>query len=207
MEFPRIIHAIWIGPKPAPRKLLDTWAALNPKWEFRLHISDRGWRNQRQIDLMPELNGKADIMRFELLAKHGGVYVDADEECLQPLDALDQRFLEHESWCCWENETCRPGMMATTVLGARPGSRLFNELVNRVPTCNLKVAAWECVGPAFLTRIGKHHRETHVFPARHFLPEHYTGTPAPGDAPIFGRHHWGNTQAVLTRADIYGKFV
>ena len=221
--FPRIIHAVWIGPKPPPTKLLDTWFALNPAWEFRLWNSDKvqsyvsttragavlvpsdtPWPVQAQIDQMSELNGRADMMRFCILAKWGGVYVDADEECLLP---LDERFCQHEAWACWENETCRPGVVATTVLGAMPGARLFVDLVERIPSCDLRrAAAWETVGPSFLTRVAKDHPELHMFPARHFLPEHYTGTKAPGNAELFGRHHWGNTQAVLTKADVYGRF-
>ena len=30
---PKIIHQIWIGPKPAPTKFMDTWKEENPDFE------------------------------------------------------------------------------------------------------------------------------------------------------------------------------
>ena len=35
---------------------------------------------------MNELAGKADILRYELLYEHGGFFIDADSECINPLD-------------------------------------------------------------------------------------------------------------------------
>ena len=29
---PKIIHQIWIGPKPAPTKFMDTWKEKNPEF-------------------------------------------------------------------------------------------------------------------------------------------------------------------------------
>ena len=31
---------------------------------------------------------RADVLRYEILRRHGGVYVDVDVECLRPLDDL-----------------------------------------------------------------------------------------------------------------------
>jgi len=195
---PKIIHAIWIGPLQPPMKLLNTWLKKNPGWEFRLWNSNSlPWKNRERIDCIPELNGKADIMRYEILAEHGGIYVDADMECLRPLDE-EPSFREHEAWACYENETVRPGLVATTVLGAHPHSPLFLDLVEGItkitPTYLRNAAAWVSVGPVYLTQTIARHPSTHLYPARAFLPEHYDNTPAPGDFPSYGRHHWGTTR-------------
>ena len=29
-QIPKIIHQLWIGPKPAPSKLMQTWKEKNP---------------------------------------------------------------------------------------------------------------------------------------------------------------------------------
>lgn len=212
---PRILHAIWDGPKPPPMKWLRTWEDNHVPlgWEFRLWnsfavqsyvrtvvdggrtlvTSTEAWPVQAQIDRMPELNGKADLLRFCILAKHGGVYVDADStsEPGRPLD--DSLLVGYESWASWENETARPGTVATYALGAIPGARLFVDMVRRIPACNLTIPAWQGVGPGFLSALAKLHPETHIFPARMFCPDHYTRTKAPGDAPIYARQFWGNT--------------
>ena len=35
---------------------------------------------------MEEINGKADIIRWEILYEYGGVFVDADSICIEPID-------------------------------------------------------------------------------------------------------------------------
>jgi mannosyltransferase OCH1-like enzyme len=38
---PKIIHQIWIGPKPPPTNLMDTWKNMNPDFKYIL------WNEQR----------------------------------------------------------------------------------------------------------------------------------------------------------------
>ena len=35
-KIPKIIHQLWIGPKPAPTKLMQTWKDKNPDFEYIL---------------------------------------------------------------------------------------------------------------------------------------------------------------------------
>lgn len=41
---------------------------------------------QQRIDEIEAFCGKADIMRYEILYKYGGIYLDADSLCLESLD-------------------------------------------------------------------------------------------------------------------------
>lgn len=88
MPIPKIIHQIWIGPKPAPTDLMDTWRDKHPDFEYirwsETELAERGFVSecQSQIDDMPEINGKADIYRWEILHKYGGIFVDADSVCV-----------------------------------------------------------------------------------------------------------------------------
>lgn len=45
-------------------------------------------RNQHAYSAAPNYGQKSDILRYELLERHGGVYVDVDMECVRPLDDL-----------------------------------------------------------------------------------------------------------------------
>ena len=47
-----------------------------------------GLRNRDAYLAAPNFGQKADILRYELLERYGGVYVDVDMECLQSLDPL-----------------------------------------------------------------------------------------------------------------------
>lgn len=90
---PRIIHQIWIGGSPIPKEFLvfaAGWRRLHPDWEYCL------WTDGQLPDLVndgvfhaiPSLAGKADVLRYELIWRFGGIYVDMDFECLRPVDPL-----------------------------------------------------------------------------------------------------------------------
>jgi mannosyltransferase OCH1-like enzyme len=196
---PKRLHHIWVGPKAAPKKLMNTWTAKHPDWEYVVWMDHtktanggKGWKNQAQIDLMPEWCGKADMMRYEILLEHGGVFMDADSRCMKP---LDDRFLTPPCWACYENEKKAPGMIANGGLGAEPGSPLMKAMVDacsRAPVSQMQ--AWRCVGPVLLTRVAENFPELEILPARHLYPFHWTGATAPGDAEIFAEQYWCGTR-------------
>jgi len=45
-------------------------------------------RNKTAYMAAPNFGQKADILRYELLQRHGGIYVDVDMECVRSLDGL-----------------------------------------------------------------------------------------------------------------------
>jgi len=188
---PKTIHQIWIGPNPPPAAMMATWQVMHPDWQYKVWTDHTGWENQAQIDAMPEWNGKADIMRYEILEREGGILVDADSECVQP---LDETFLDNESFACWEHEVLRPGLIAAGYVGAAKSSPLMRMCIDAIKSRDVTAKrAWETVGPALLTEMARGYPSLRVYPARMFIPEHYSGTPAPGDAPIYARQHWGST--------------
>lgn len=187
---PKILHQIWIGPLPAPSQLMDTWRDAHPGWDYRVWRSEQGWENQAAIDRMFEWNGKADIMRYEILEREGGVCVDADSECVRP---LDDSFLEHDSFACFEHEVIHPGLIATGYLGAVRGCRLMRACVDGIRPQALDLPAWVCVGPLYFTLMAKGDAGLHVYPSRTFIPRHHSGALAPGDGPIHALQYWGST--------------
>lgn len=97
---PKIIHQIWSGEnKPLPdffKALGDSWKENHPDWEYKV------WDHDKMIEfvekyyplyLIPYQNFKYDVQRWDairylILYQMGGVYVDFDYECLEPLDSL-----------------------------------------------------------------------------------------------------------------------
>lgn len=92
---PKIIHQIWIGPHKIPDKCLpfmQSWIKYHPDWEYKLWtnkdlesfspITERAITNARNI------GSKVDIFKYEILYKFGGIYVDADFECIKPFDII-----------------------------------------------------------------------------------------------------------------------
>ena len=99
-SIPKIIHQIWLGsPKPSTSEYMSwfqSWIALHPDWEIK-------WWHDKDVEEMIQQNEfinveaykaaqnygeKSDILRYELLYKYGGLYVDTDMECVASFDTL-----------------------------------------------------------------------------------------------------------------------
>jgi mannosyltransferase OCH1-like enzyme len=97
MNIPKIIHIIWISPNTFPyEENLKNYKEKHPTWEIRFWTDENlpKLKNQKIYNKLNIYTVKADLLRLEILAKYGGVYVDADSVCIRPLDDLI------------ENETC-----------------------------------------------------------------------------------------------------
>src|SRR2546429_4401108 len=93
ISIPRIFHRIWLGTEPMPPEYVafgNTWLAHHPGWTMhtwtdafipKLH-NDSAFRRSTA------LSGKANILRYEILLRHGGVYIDTDFECLRNIEPL-----------------------------------------------------------------------------------------------------------------------
>ena len=120
MPIPLLMHQIWIGPNSAPIKFMDTWRDKHPNFEYirwtEEEIKKRGliFECQNQIDKMTEINGKADIIRWEILYNYGGVFLDADSICIEP---FDETFTSKAAFAGFENESVRKGLVATGTMG------------------------------------------------------------------------------------------
>ena len=104
---PKIIHQLWIGPKPRPSKFMTTWKDKHPDYEYIMwneeEIHKRGLELEcvSKINTIEEINGKADIIRWEILFHYGGLFVDADSICIVPFNYLMEK---NKPLCGYENE-------------------------------------------------------------------------------------------------------
>jgi GT2 family glycosyltransferase len=204
MIVPKIIHQIWIGPKPAPTKLMDTWKDKNPDYEYiRWNEEEFIKRNmvfkcQNKIDEIEEYCGKTDIMRWEILYKYGGIYVDADSFCVEPIN--DE--LCKKSFAGWENEVKRPGLIAVGTMGFSPNHEIPKLAIdfiirNEVSYKKTQKMAWQNTGPVLLTNIYNkldNKKIFNVLPSYTFLPYHFTGQKYDGHGKIYAFQEWGSTR-------------
>ena len=204
MPIPKIIHQLWIGPRPMPSKFMDTWKEKHPDFEY-IRWTEEELLKQRiifecltPIRRMSEINGKADIIRWELLYHFGGIFIDADSICIE---RLDDQFLSKPSFAGFENETARNGLVATGTMGFPPKHPLCRAAIDWIlnndtcpETTNLK--AWFTVGPVLLTRLldtGKY-SDFAVYPSYTFLPYHFTGLKYEGHKKVYAYQEWGSTK-------------
>ncbi|WP_406871241.1 capsular polysaccharide synthesis protein (plasmid) [Thioclava sp. 'Guangxiensis'] len=93
---PRIIWQLWLqGWEGAPdlaQASRRSWTRMNPGWEVRAldragleaELAPETWARITATPAPPE--AFSDIIRLELLARHGGVWADATTLCARPLD-------------------------------------------------------------------------------------------------------------------------
>lgn len=96
---PKIIHQIWLGKSPMPKNyqyFLETWRQNHPDWEIKVwNQEDILKENFPNIDLFflaRSYAEQADIARYEIIYRYGGLYVDADIECFTNFDELHHKY-------------------------------------------------------------------------------------------------------------------
>lgn len=98
---PKRIHQIWLGPRDIPeacQALMEGWKEQHPSWEYRLWTDADVEEAALPLRLAAAFAAatspaeQSDILRLWLVLQHGGLYVDVDFECFEPLDAVLQRF-------------------------------------------------------------------------------------------------------------------
>lgn len=204
MSIPKIIHQLWIGTKPAPITLMNTWKDKHPDFEYifwneeEIKKREFTFKCQDKIDDIEEINGKADILRWEILYKYGGVFLDADSICIEP---IDNELMNKKSFAGWEQEQVRPGLIATGTMGFPKNHPLVKEAIkwilnNEVSQKKANLMAWQSVGPGLLTRMYNtgEFADLHIFPSYTFLPIHLTGLEYTGHGKIYAFQAWGSTK-------------
>lgn len=196
MKLPYVLHQIWLGGRPMPLRLQqfgEGWRALYPGWEYRL------WTERNLPPLINEAAfyaaetpaQQADILRYELLYRFGGIYVDTDFECLrnvEPLLAGVTLFAACEAW----------NIVSIGILGAVPHHPLFKEAIEFLPASfhsQERVSAQ--TGPQFFTSIvfnyiARFPGTVHLFDRTFFYPYHWSEPCRQSEQfPwAYAVHHW-----------------
>jgi hypothetical protein len=93
---PKIIHQIWIG-EEAPNFIQEATATvknLNPDFEYMFWgneaIEEFGLKDE--FEMAKEIAFFTNVLRIKILEKFGGVYIDADTKCVQPLNDWFQKY-------------------------------------------------------------------------------------------------------------------
>lgn len=223
MSIPKIIHQLWIGPKTPPNKFMNTWKDKHEKEGFEYirwteaEMKKRGFHSQltNKINDMNEINGKADILRWELLYEYGGFFVDADAYCVEPVTYLVDKY---KAFVGYENEQVRGAgwcpageyndvlanthpLIATGTMAFPPKHELPRLAIEWIKNNDISIErtgkrAWRTVGPGLLTRLYWEQKweDITVLPSHLFLPIHATGLTYNGRDKIYANQEWGSTK-------------
>lgn len=200
---PKVTHSLWTG-DPMPDHLatyVATWVDVHPTWEHIMWSDDDfGWlRNQDLYDFAEAITKhsgqfRADVARYEILGRFGGVWVDCDFEALEPIDALLE---DVECFAAWETDDVWIG---NAILGCVPGHPLMDDLVAGLPA-NVKAHRGRrpnvLSGPQYLTPKMRDRDDVTLFSSSMFYPYDYDNLDrAADDFPdAVAVHRWENTRS------------
>lgn len=152
-KIPKIIHFIWLGPRPFPPESVEnirTWMAHHPDWTVkfwtdrdrpvpckgmqRFFVKNFPFMKLKHCFENSENYGeKSDILRYEILYREGGVYADHDANSLRSFEPLHTTYdfycgLEapHEPFV-GQSITCGNG-----VIGSRPHHPAIKKVIDLI---------------------------------------------------------------------------
>ena len=206
-ETPRIFHRIWLD-EPLPEKfepMWDKWRDYHPGWEVRTWTDSKEVRkwivNKEAWDKIlagaetePERRNDfiygdlPDILRYELMWRYGGVYVDFDFEPLQSFEPL----LNIGPFAAWESDQ----YLCCALMGGPPRHLAYKMVLNAIPdhvTKRWNQRANDRTGPRVLTNAWRHRTDVTRFPPSTFYPVAWDdrkslGGPYPEES--FAVHYW-----------------
>ena len=212
MNIPKKLWHIWVGPKPAPLKWMNTWVQNHPNWEYQIvdneYVSKRKFHNQHLIDqymTMPKHHGyagAADLIRYEILFEHGGFMPGADSVCLENTDEL---WTESTEFCytVYENEKIKPGFVSP-IQAASPGNLFLKFIIDDLhklkTTDLLNRPVYRVTGNQYLRDVLKIvDFPIKIFPSHYLIPLHFSDKPEnryKGPDKIYAEQLWGSTKNI-----------
>ena len=161
---PALLHMIWVGPNEAPAYVEEyktKWHELMPTWQIRLWTNADLTAAEFPHDLLAKINAatsgaqKADLMRYYIIYKFGGTYVDTDvipHRSLEPIRGLGPIVLCHDMPYTWAYisigflaavphhpvleyayQLCLGAIINTPDINMQTGPRILGEAVWRTP--------------------------------------------------------------------------
>jgi hypothetical protein len=180
---PRVFHQVWVGPDPFPDEFAayqQTWLDHHPRWRLCFWTEDNlpdGLRRAEAYERLRSPVERCDILRFALLWRFGGVYLDTDFECLRSIEPL----VEDTEFFTAYIETGR-------VNGALMGAIARHPLIDRalVEMQPREVFGYdkEAAGPLFFDRIVAGYPQATIFARELFYAK-----PGAGSEAAYAIHH------------------
>ena len=120
-RIPKIIHFIWLGSE-LPEKyvsIIDGWKKHNPEFQIWL------WDDEKVSTFLPQMINKdlydqtdsfghrSDMLRYEILKRYGGLYVDVDFLCNANFSSAHNKYCFYAGICLERPVQLNNGIMAS----------------------------------------------------------------------------------------------
>jgi mannosyltransferase OCH1-like enzyme len=189
---PKVFHFVWVGDaqlKAENMKWMRSWITHNPDYRALLWMDKpRNIAGLGKVEVLPLpqmlnhdfivnignwVGGKAqiasisDIVRYEILARFGGIYLDTDVECFQPLGMIleNVKLFYADEWGPTVGNYMFGGIANHPALWT-----LVRELGPHLAAHKNKLSALDATGPRFLGERLRKHPDCVIFPCALFNP-------------------------------------
>lgn len=194
---PAKIFQVWIGPKKVPMEWMQTWINKNPAMVYELwsedNIDDFGLVNRDKYDNCIEKGYYAaatDVAKVEILERFGGVYLDADLICLEPIE--NEPLMQRDFFAVPELN----GRVNNAVIGSVAHHPILQEYIKRIGQVESKTDPAAFAGLVLTRCIYEYLKKDNIeiLPSCSFHPVSQRGYKAPIEGKIYANHFWGQTK-------------
>lgn len=216
---PKIIHQIWIGPKSMPgvyKEWAETWKKHHPDWEYRLWTNETVPRDQWELEAfirtIPNWPCRTDMYKYQILLRHGGLYVDCDFECKRSVEQLLHRRTEVVAFSVREPDKRRYMGVNNSFIACQPGSFLVKWCLAMAPLMAAEKRPdgkpkWNfATGPNVMTLVARfrQHNPTVIVPSYRLHPYQITEMERRNEEfpDAYAIHHWGTKWKDSKMADL-----
>ena len=169
-KIPKIIHQVWPGDDPIPKKLLAyaaSWRRHHPNWQYILwdlkNIPELDcWK---VFDQFSGISSRSNAVRLEAVHRHGGIYADLDFECQKNLTDL---IAPYEAFTGWER--LELNLVGNAFFGAVPRHPWLTFQLEQLPSLYRTPPPW---GPSLMTKACPLFPDVKIFEERYFYPYWY----------------------------------
>ncbi|WP_231562254.1 glycosyltransferase family 32 protein [Alistipes sp. ZOR0009] len=177
---PKIIHQVYVnqdGPPPFFKRIATTWQKKHPEWKYIFwdekkinHLLESEFPDFIPFyESLPYDIQRWDTIRYLILYKLGGVYVDMDYECIDPIDVL----LVNSS-CCMALEPSinakkhnKKQIISNAFMASIPQhsfiKNIINEIIQNINTIfskkDITMHILESTGPFMLSRLYEKYKQ------------------------------------------------
>ena len=197
---PKIVHLIWVGPKTPPpifHECLESIRKHLSEWECKIwtdkDVATLDLANQKFYDEETNYGAKSDILRYELLYKFGGVYLDIDMVVQKPLDELNNSYEFYTGL-----EPCNmSSIIGNAIIASVVGHPILQNCIETLKDHRHYKSILERTGPIHFQKSFYHVLKQSYFDKAIALPAifFYPNLKKIG-RETFTSHHWANSWVV-----------
>lgn len=158
-QIPKILHMVWVGKAEPPQYFINNvnkWKELMPDWTYMIWTNDKmttEYFDQDYLDLMKKVinpSQVSDFIRFYVMNKWGGYYLDAD---VTPIRNLEELPVKNPIVLCNDLPETSPFYMMCAFMAGVPNHPLWEMCIEECKKVDLSIKYGEGVtptGPAVL---------------------------------------------------------